>query len=344
MSRVQSVDAVRALAVLAVIVIHTTPFADPSSPFGSRLDLAVMLNQFSRFAVPYFFVVSGYFWSSKFTGRDQVVMPTVKMLKRVAYIFMAWSVIYLLPTNLSVVLSSGAMGFIKVFYWNILSIIDHPWMFVLQCTKEHLWFLVSLWMCLLISGLMLFMNLNRALMFLAISLYAIGLCGKAYAVTPIGFHVDFNFIYGPFFGLIFFAVGHQMRRWGAKVAWFWPGLMLAVIGYVMQFFELLALNRYWDGRLIQDYVLGTLFIGVGVAMMALSTQHLLRVPFLERVGRLGLGVYASHFVFVDLLSPLDQMYAGSPWWDIFYTVTVFLLAYFTAHLMSKYRYTRRIVM
>jgi surface polysaccharide O-acyltransferase-like enzyme len=56
---------------------------------GNTLDLATVINQTARFAVPCFFVISGYFWARKFKGAGDVYAPTVAMAKRIAFLFVA---------------------------------------------------------------------------------------------------------------------------------------------------------------------------------------------------------------------------------------------------------------
>lgn len=107
MNRLTGVDVVRVVAVIAVIIIHTTPFAHDSAPLGSVLDLATLLNQAARFAVPFFLILSGYFWAPKVKGELGVVAPSVTMAKRIGFVFLAWSAIYLFPTNLADALAHG---------------------------------------------------------------------------------------------------------------------------------------------------------------------------------------------------------------------------------------------
>lgn len=51
--RIKSIELFRVISIIAVILIHTTPFS-ASGPLGERLDLATILNQLARFAVPFF--------------------------------------------------------------------------------------------------------------------------------------------------------------------------------------------------------------------------------------------------------------------------------------------------
>jgi surface polysaccharide O-acyltransferase-like enzyme len=61
MERNERVDAFRVLAIIAVIIIHTQPFEHQDFSSDEHLGVAAILNQASRFAVPVFFAMSGYF-------------------------------------------------------------------------------------------------------------------------------------------------------------------------------------------------------------------------------------------------------------------------------------------
>lgn len=343
MSRVESVDVLRTLAILAVIVIHTTPFELKSSPIGSALDLATVVNQVARFAVPFFFVLSGYFWANKFKDEREIFEPTARMAKRIAVLFLVWSAIYLLPTNIIGSLSFGAIGPIKQIYWNLKDAVNSPLVTLMQGTKEHLWFLVALLCGLFISALLLRFNFNRLIVVIAVTLYLVGLAGKAYSDTPLGFHSTFNFRNGPFFSLILFVTGYFLQRRQTRDRWFQVGCLLAILGLLLHFTELLILNENWGTTMNQDYVIGTYFFGVGTALVALSNTKWLHSSRAASIGPLVLGIYASHLIFVDLLRPLDFRYPGSATWDVLYVVAVFLLSYTLAWTFSKHRLTKRLV-
>ena len=342
-SRIESVDVIRTIAIVAVIAIHTTPLESPNTPIGSALDLATTINQTARFAVPFFFLLSGYFWADKFVEEKHLLLPTVKMLKRISLIFLAWSAIYLLPINIVDAFDYGALGPPKVVYWNLLNALSRPMTTVLEGTKVHLWFLVSLSMAVTISAAFLRFNLRKPLIAVAAALYVVGLAGKAYADTPIGFHADFNFRNGPFFALAFFVTGYMLRRRGAQVTWFTKGLLLFSVGLAMHFAELFALHELWGVSMAQDYVGGTYFMGLGMALVALSGTKRLRYPVIASIGPLVLGIYVSHLVFVDLLRPLDRTLAGVPTWEIFYVVAVFFLSWQMSRALSRHHLARRLV-
>jgi surface polysaccharide O-acyltransferase-like enzyme len=328
---------------MSVISIHTTPFNNSIEPIGNAFDLATFVNQAARFAVPFFFIISGYFWANKFTDRRQLLGPTVKMAKRIAFLFVAWSTIYLLPANIYDAFSYGNLGPIKLIYWNLATALSHPLTTVVQGTKTHLWFMMSLLLSIIISAVFIRFNLRRALIIVAAALYVIGLAGKAYSDTPIGFHVNFNFRDGPFFSLILFVTGYILQRRGPEDTWAAKGVFVLILGLVMHFTEILLIHHYYGTPMNQDYVAGTYFMGVGTALIALSNTNFLSFKLFSSIGPLVLGIYASHFTFIETLKPLDREFCGNPIWDLIYIGLVLLLSIYVTTIFSNYRLTRNLV-
>jgi surface polysaccharide O-acyltransferase-like enzyme len=342
-SRIKSVDVMRVVAILAVIAIHTVPFHIPSSPLGERLDAATIVNQLARFAVPLFFVLSGYFWAQKFKSGEQIAAVSATMGKRLLFLFAAWSVIYIFPTNLSELPAPGVVGVLKQAYWNVASVVRAPFSASLQGTKRHLWFLIALFWSLLISTVLLRYGRERTLMLAALGLYLAGLAGKAYSDTPLGFYTDFNFRNGPFFSLIFFASGYFLQRAKPTHDWLWRGLALTCVGAILHLVEVATFHRLWRTSMTQDYVFGTYFFGIGTAMIALSNSRFLHFSRAAVAGSLVLGVYASHMIFLDLLAPLDTVYGGGAIWSLAYVLLVFVFSLTLAWGMSKFQLTKKLV-
>jgi len=91
--RIEGVDVLRVLAILAVIALHANPFSGGSWGQPGLFSGAALISQFSRFAVPFFFTVSGYFWGVKINAGAAVLRTSLSMAKRIAVVFVAWSLI-----------------------------------------------------------------------------------------------------------------------------------------------------------------------------------------------------------------------------------------------------------
>ena len=97
-NKMSSIELGRLLAIIAIIFIHTRPFITTIFGTGEDTNFGLFLNQISRFAVPLFFIISGYFIAPKLIAAPLTHLKkyTLPLLK----IWLSWSVIYLLfPIN-----------------------------------------------------------------------------------------------------------------------------------------------------------------------------------------------------------------------------------------------------
>lgn len=343
----------RLLAIIAVIILHVHPFRAEDlaianillENYQGRDLLAVLMDQFSRFAVPFFFVIAGYFWGTKIRSGFSLTSVSASMAKRIGFMFIAWSLIYLLPYDIRSIADYGLLGPIKEAYWHLSSLMHKPVDLVMQGTKDHLWFLNALIWSLGISYFFLKKQHNTMLIFISVVLYLTGILAKAYSNTPLGLHLHFNTRNGPFFGTIFFVSGYFLSRFNPNSGWFKKGMGLFGLGIVVHFSEICLLWKLYKISPYQDYVVGTYFMGVGIAVASLSNIALwenLCTPFLTNLSRFTLGIYGVHFIFVDLLRPISQLTAM--WlWQIGYVAAVFFLSAVSVMLLSKNKLTRRII-
>ena len=335
LNRIQSVDTFRLIAIFAVISLHTTPFMTESLAKNEFFEyLPVLLNQLARFAVPFFFIISGYFFSLKIKNGADPLSTAYKMGYRIFILFLFWCFIYLLPYNLSAIYEYGILGPIKVSYWNIKHLINYPITLVMQGTKIHLWFMISLLFSLYICSFFIHKRWIKSLAIISILLYITGVLAKAYIDTPIGLHIGFNTRNGPFFGTLFFTTGYLISKLKSNPRWLLYGSFIFIIGCAIHFFEIYIINKYFGTSLYQDYVFGTYFMGLGVAMASLSNHPILQCIKMSNVGQMTLGIYAIHFIFVDLFNTFDT-YLNSAVWEIGYVSIVTILSIQATLFLSK---------
>lgn len=342
MNRITSVDVFRTFAIIAVIIIHSSPFEDRAVRMGLMIDIPTLINQFSRFAVPLFFIFSGFFWASKLDKNPHIMATTLTIMKRIFLVFGAWSLICLLPTSPNEIAHFSELGTIHYVQWRLTEALADPITTLFQGTKVHLWFLVALLWCFAISALFLSKQFKNGLLVTALILYAIGLAGGAYMHTPVGISVDFNFRNGPFFGLLYFVTGYFLFQQKPQTGWFHLGLYLATFGFIAQFVEQFVLHRYWGVTMIQDYVIGTYPFALGMALIALSNVPALQLTRLAAIGPLVSGIYISHYLYLELLIPVDDIYTGNPVWETLFPIAVFIAGYLTTRGLSQFRFTKKL--
>jgi len=343
--RIESVDVFRLIAIIAVIMVHT-------SPFEARFDgttsgyIFGLFRPLIQFAVPFFFVISGFFWGVKVNRGTPIVQSFLKTANRLVLIFIVWSFVYILPSELPVLLIKS--GFASTFKFIFADFINTfraaPINYIFQGSSEHLWFLPSLLCAIAISSLFIYKGWVRGLVVLAIGLYIFCMFTKTYSTTPFG--IDINFINtrnGPFVSTIFFVSGYLLSRYRPSSRWLLVGLFLLLAGYFIWYLEIYLLSSFYAPLTYHGYIIGTYLMGIGAAMAALSNHQLLRSVRLATVGRLTLGIYVSHGVFISLLKPIDKI-IFHPAWEIAYVFIVLILAIITTYILSKNKYTRKIVM
>jgi len=348
LNRKYSVDLFRVLASIAVVFIHTSAnqIAHEQSNqivYSNSFDFLSISVQLCRFAVPLFFVLSGYFWGLKVNSGADVLYITKQAATRIAVILLFWSFVYLLPYDLTSISTYGLLGPFKLAFWKLQSLVSNPLSLISQSTKTHLWFLISLLWAMLISTCVI-RFLKKADLFLiliSIALYMFGVLAKAYVDTPLGVHVFFNTRFGPFWSLIFFVTGYFISKFQPTTKWLYSGVLIIVFGYFIQFTELYYLVNNFSTNLLQEYVFGTYFLGLGYALLALSNHKFLNIESLAQIGKVSLGIYASHFIFVDVLKP----FFTSNGYDLYiYPITVFTLSTCLTLWLSKSKFFRQFVM
>lgn len=341
MSHITSVDTIRLAAVISVISIHTAPFAYIESGGELYLYLSLTINQLARFAVPFFFVISGYFWGVKVRGGQDQTKTTQTMLRRIFVIYIVWSLFFLLPYDLLRMINDGFLESFSVSYQGFLLLLQSPLELLLQGSKEHLWFLMSLVFAIVICDFFIRKKAFKFLIFLSGALYVCGVLLKAYSLTPIGMVIEFNTRNGPFFGTVFFVVGYFLSGVTPKTNWFYYGWGVFLLGCALHFSEIFYLNKHFGIFLAHDFVFGTFFMGVGMALVALSNHVVLRVRAFGMISKMTVGIYAVHMVFVELLRPLDTV-LHNPFWEVGFVGIVLLLSFIVTSILSKFKLTRRI--
>ena len=342
MSRIQSVDCFRVFAIVAVIAIHTVPFGY-GKPVGHELDSVLIINQVARFAVPFFFIVSGYFWSLKISSHPDILGFSKKSAGRVSILFILWSLIYLAIACARSYANGGFSSLSNDFSDALDTALGSPVTSILQGGKPHLWFLTALAISILVSGFLLAKASLYLLILVAITLYVIGVLGGAYKESPFGIKLDFDFRNGPFLSLICFVSGHLLRQIGPKRTWMLSGAAIVVVALAGQFMELTLLHSTWGTTMWQDYVGSTLFLGIGAAMMSLSDHRVLRLGNFSNIGPYTMGIYALHYFFVDVFRN-RHFFTTIPWLDdIFYLSIVAACSYCGARILSRTSITKIIV-
>lgn len=92
---IKAVDALRVIAIVGVILIHTTTKPLEASHYDLvHFQLSLLLNQLSRYAVPLFIIVSGFVLELNYDFHSSYTSFFKKRVTRIAVPYVFWSLIY----------------------------------------------------------------------------------------------------------------------------------------------------------------------------------------------------------------------------------------------------------
>ena len=296
------IDAFRMLAFVAVVLIHTFPKTT------TEIDSYTVLNLLSRFAVPFFFIASGYFIQK---SNAHILIAIKKLFIRVFPVFIIWTIIYWFALE-----QYKEPVYPKLILYTLIS--GFP--------AYHLWFFPALG----ISGLILICLQKLPSLYLLLIgfvFYAVTLiCGTykdftGFSTPQFAGH-DLKVNYGPFMGLLFMVIGYVIARHNIKAQKIWTVWALIVAGAVLQIIELSFLYEKGIYTAPKDHFVGTILLGTGVFLLAQQFSPSAPVKFIARFGYLSLGAYCIHVLILHYLEKSIDNDSSQNILIIFFAVSV----------------------
>ena len=314
--RISSIECGRMVAIIAVMVIHISPFANPFDPtvWNWTIDIYVagFLNQITRFAVPFFFLCSGYFLQPKLSGGAPLKVA-LRYCRPLLVLWLVWSALYaVIPFD---PIGAWQFGYLEsmAFQWQMLLAdpLNQWWV----GGMVHLWFLPALMLAVLILALCQQVRRPGLALALGATLYLLALLGGSYGKPVLGAEWAVITRNGPFFSLLFVALGFMIRQhhWTLSSALAMRLLVVGMLGYLL---EGLLLKQLWEipfGR--HDFLLSSVPWALGLFCWLLANPNLGRGSWLERQAPKVLGLYCLHMLLVIWLFPLSSKWM-SPGWEL----------------------------
>lgn len=332
--RYASIDAFRTFSIIAVIIIHSVPFGASFNQDTSLYPfIAALLNQLSRFAVPFFFITAGFFLAPKLSGPDavrrawQYCLPLLRL-------WLLWSVFYFVIPFSPTALQGDAYQTQLITRFHQLS--EHWLNTLLEGTMIHLWFLPSLIMAVMACAWLSNTRYRRWLLPIAALAYIEGLISGSYApvfaISPL-----FDSRDGFFFSFIFVALGILFRRQqntlsNRSLCWI---ILLGIVCYTL---EVLFLEHYYDVVATRhDYLLGSVPVVTGLFLLLQRYPNWLQGRWPCRVANDVVGIYVVHFIWVIWLMPLGGQWQ-SQWWELARVPVIFICSWTSWRAMKQLRW------
>jgi len=166
-----AIDLAKFISAILVVMIHVAPFGESNASTVVTLNFAVR-KCLARTAVPFFFIASGFFLYRKTSFKKFDIGPTLKYVKRLAGLYLIWSLIYF-PLNL-ILFRRDSEGMVHAFLIYIRN-------FFFAGSYGHLWYLTALIFAVLLISFLLSRGKNIKSIILASSIfYLIGLLDQSW--------------------------------------------------------------------------------------------------------------------------------------------------------------------
>lgn len=296
--RIYSIDAMRIIAMAFIITIHTDPFRG-IGVYGDAINF--LIDSSARFAVPFFFVTSGYLFARKTARRD----PVRYFADRAATIssIYVFGLLLSVPAFLAGTAVRAGIENRDVVNAVVLKLTEFVSPLALlyygNSVSEILWFLPALLFSLAIICSFTVFGAARYLVPISLGLHVVGLLGASYTMFV---DVPFEVRDALFFGFFYTSLGYALHssEWrprsdrsalflGATVLF---GALHVVERYVLGY--VLTGETFGHGVYTSSYTIGTVFVTLSLFLFLLSRPTLgARTP-LPAWGKYAVGVYVAH--------------------------------------------------
>lgn len=341
-SRIDEIDVLKGISIIAVLIIHTTGIAvsDLDKSSLSYIILAV-LNRFSQFAVPAFIFASSMLLMYNYSDGDDWKLFYNKRFKNVLLPYIVWTMIYgiylyvVYNEPLKSILTVENLFFGGMFY--------------------HLYFIVIIVQLYLLFPILLyiyrFISQNIHTVVLSIVLFQIvDVLVYRYFISKFFQNSSLLFITYISFIIAGMYIGENIREWGKYYHKKLLNLFFAVIvfGYLFVDISLKAFaNKQIDSNLYNIYYYAFTLLA-SLFFFALSTKilnyHALS-GLLASTGKLSFGIYLSHPLFLDVLNHF--LNTGNQYlYDIyilFIFIMIYAISYFFAKFLKKHKFATVVI-
>ncbi|OUS78375.1 hypothetical protein B1748_01895 [Paenibacillus sp. MY03] len=337
-ANIVEIHIVRAIAIIAVVLIHATATPRTEVPWGSlSAPFYYVANSLSMFAVPLFLMLSGLVLFYRYHddwSMGQALAFYKKRLKFVVIPYLVWSVLYYFFNRIAYhqPLEFDPELFLKMLLWGdasyhlyFMSIIIQLYLiFPLLMGIVH-WLKLKAWhmavLAILIQSVFLYIH-HEVYLFE----HKATLIWNYFAVFGIGAAIGMR--YGKF-----------AERW-RHVAWTGPLAILVGFMYLLFVFSSQAGAIYPTSVYAITYSLYTVLIGISLIWggKIMVEQKVRILPWMMALGSASFGIYFIHPAIQTVMGKLFKQELGSAYYHVYVIsllVTMLGLSFAIVHLTKK---------
>lgn len=315
--RYLELDILRAMAIMGVLLIHISGRVIPSNN-GMIEDIALFINQSSRFAVPVFLILSGWGLTISNSLKDGYLSFVRKRILKIVILYIIWSIIYYTATV------------------NSFDVIDFIKRFILGSNYYHLYYVPLIIIFYLIYPWVL--KIGKSNLGLIFILVITILSQEADIITGIDL---FNNAKNIFNWIFFFALGSWLANdYDSKIEKLQKYRLIIIVLFITTlsavFFEsYLSINKIGKEMSTTSMrpsiiMLSVLFL---TTFLSINWKDSFLIKPLLNLSTLAYGVYLSHAL---ILSIFDKVYVklGFSMESVLYIVTAFIVVLFMSILVT----------
>ncbi|MCD7033157.1 acyltransferase [Metabacillus sp. GX 13764] len=334
MNRNHSIDLIKFFAIFLVVCIHTAPFSKINLGFINGSNITFILNTFGRFAVPYFFIISGYLYGIKNNKYEFYNKYTFKYLLNLFRIYLGWAVFYVLYDFFlncmhGINIQIEALQFIN-------KIMNLKTLYLNGISSRHayqLWYLVALIISILIIWVFIKLDKIKLLLIISLGLNLIGLFGEGQSYSQFfNAHIITRdaLFYGLFYTTLgfFFANNTFIPTQNPYV--YLKLFFLFFFGQFIERFVLVYLFQAPQG----DYYVFTIPQTIFLFLFVVSCRNV-KDNFLAKIGSNAVGIFVIHTFVISVIKDIilgetffENIIADTVVGQLLYTPIVFISSYY----------------
>lgn len=293
MSRVYSIDGMKAIAGFLVVLIH--------QKFPGIL--GEIITPLARIAVPFFFITSGFLLYSH--KQKQLSLKIKKQIKFILIITALSTILYLLWETI-VNLNQG--NSIQQFIKENFSLVKIAKLMVLNDIQigSHLWYLYAYIYVLVIYFFINKYKWQKFFYKLIPILLIIDLIMGKYSILLFNINIPFIFVRNfMFVGLPYFMMGNLIAKINDENSFKINNNILIVSMVIFSVTTLLEKNILVINNInaVRDHYISTTLVTVTLFIYLLQNKNMFRNTSIERIGKeYSLGIYIIHPIVISLLN------------------------------------------
>lgn len=325
MERNYNIDTMKCFCIIAVVCIHTCPFAEKS--------LGLIINVISRVAVPLFFISSGYLFYSKFSEKY-----TKRYFIKILKIYISWTLFYIV---MSLVLMSlfnilnglNVLNGYKEYFsnFNLLNIYYSS-----GIIRYHLWYLSTMLLVIPILYFVIKKNLLKKALLVTSVLNVIGIF--IYNLD-IGYLVHTRDVI--FFGSFYSILGSYIKCNEEHI----KNKVKIINKYYVSLIFMFMITSYIERLIYDNYFIrtgdcyiSTIFLSILIFILCIIKINN-KDSFFSKIGRNSLGIYVIHPAIIDIIDVALfilglQGITTTIIWQIIYTPIIITLSYYSYKLLQ----------